>query len=211
MYVFSKDLEIGAIYKIQYTITTINKLTLSTPRYRIMQKPSIDPEISAHLNVMLNYDNGYIAVNLVGELDENGMEEPVTGAFLLSRSCEDSNYQVWDEVSRFKLAGQIPSRQLWKDFTVEQGKHYQYSLQQYNDAGLYSNRMLSDIIYSDFEDAFLFDGKKQLKIKYNPKVSSLKKDLLETKTDTIGGKHPFIFRNGRVYYTEFPISGLISY
>lgn len=211
VYVFSKDLEIGGIYKIQYTITTVNKLTLSTPRYRIMQKPSIDPEINAHLNVELSYDNGYIAVNLIGELDENGMEEPVTGAFLLSRSCEDSNYQVWDEVSRFKLAGQIPSRQLWKDFTVEQGKHYQYSLQQYNDAGLYSNRMLSDIIYSDFEDAFLFDGKKQLKIKYNPKVSSLKKDLLETKTDTIGGKHPFIFRNGRVYYTEFPISGLISY
>ena len=210
-YLFSKDLEIGAIYKIQYTITTINKLTLSTPRYRIMQKPSIDPEIKATLNVVLNYDNGYIAVNLVGEQDEDGMEDPVTGAFLLARACEDTQYQVWDEVARFKLAGQIPSRQIWKDFTVEQGKHYQYSLQQYNDAGLYSNRILSKIIYSDFEDAFLFDGKRQLKIKYNPKVSSLKKDLLETKTDTIGGKHPFIFRNGRVYYTEFPISGLISY
>jgi hypothetical protein len=36
---------------------------------------------------------------------------------------------VWDEVARFKLAGQVPSRQVWKDFTVEQGKHYQYSLQ----------------------------------------------------------------------------------
>jgi hypothetical protein len=76
---------------------------------------------------------------------------------------------------------------------------------------LYSNRILSNIVYADFEDAFLFDGKRQLKIKYNPKISSFKKDLLETKTDTIGGKHPFIFRNGRVYYSEFPISGLISY
>lgn len=209
-YVFSQDLEVGAIYKIQYTITTINKMTISTPRYRIMQKPSIDPEIKASLDVKLNYDNGYISINLIGEKIDN-METPVTGAFLLTRACEDTKYQVWDEVSRFKLAGQIPSRHLWKDFTVEQGKHYQYSLQQYNDDGLYSNRMLSEIIYSDFEDAFLFDGKRQLKIKYNPKVSSVKKDLLETKTDTIGGKHPFIFRNGRVYYTEFPISGLISY
>ena len=209
-YVFSQDLEVGAIYKIQYTVTTVNKMTISTPRYRIMQKPSIDPEIKASLDVRLNYDNGYISINLIGEKIDN-MEIPVTGAFLLTRACEDTNYQVWDEVSRFKLAGQIPSRHLWKDFTVEQGKHYQYSLQQYNDDGLYSNRMLSEIIYSDFEDAFLFDGKRQLKIKYNPKVSSLKKDLLETRTDTIGGKHPFIFRNGRVYYTEFPISGLISY
>lgn len=209
-YLFSQDLEVGAIYKIQYTVTTNNLLTLSTPRYRIMQKPSIDPEIKASLNVALNYDNGYIKVNLIGEKID-GMEEPVTGAFLLTRACEDTGYAVWEEVSRFKLAGQIPSRQLWRDFTVEQGKHYQYSLQQYNDNGLYSNRMLSNIIYADFEDAFLFDGEKQLKIKYNPKVSSIKKDLLETKTDTIGGKHPFIFRNGRVYYTEFPISGLVSY
>jgi len=28
--------------------------------------------------------------------------------------------------------------------------------------------------------------------------------------DTIGSKHPFIFRNGNVNYKEFPISGLIS-
>jgi hypothetical protein len=43
---------------------------------------------------------------------------------------------------------------------------------------LYSNRILSNTVYADFEDAFLFDGKRQLKIKYNPKVSSFKKDLL---------------------------------
>jgi hypothetical protein len=76
---------------------------------------------------------------------------------------------------------------------------------------LYSNRLTSNEIYVDFEDAFLFDGERQLKIKYNPKVSSFKKNLLEQKTDTIGGKYPFIFRNGRVYYSEFSISGLISY
>ena len=66
-------------------------------------------------------------------------------------------------------------------------------------------------MYSDFEDAFLFDGERQLKIKYNPKVSSFKTDLQETKIETIGSKHPFILRNGNVSYKEFPISGLISY
>jgi hypothetical protein len=57
---------------------------------------------------------------------------------------------------------------------------------------------------------FLSDGKRQLRIKFNPKVSSFKKTLLEAKMDTIGGKYPFFFRNGRVGYKEFPISGLIS-
>lgn len=62
----------------------------------------------------------------------------------------------------------------------------------------------------DFEDAFLYDGKRQLRIRYNPKISSFKKNVLETKMDTIGGKYPFIFRNGNVEYREFPISGLIT-
>jgi len=50
-----------------------------------------------------------------------------------------------------------------------------------------------------------------LRIKFNPKVSTFKNDLLEAKIDTIGGKHPFIFRNGNVMYKEMALSGLISY
>jgi hypothetical protein len=34
---------------------------------------------------------------------------------------------------------------------------------------------------------------------------------LENKVETLGGKYPFIFRNGNVEYKEFPISGLLSY
>jgi len=76
---------------------------------------------------------------------------------------------------------------------------------------LTSNRITSSLVYADFEDAFLYDGKRQLKIRYNPKVSSFKNNIMETKIDTIGSKFPYIFRNGNVKYKEFPISGLISY
>ena len=62
----------------------------------------------------------------------------------------------------------------------------------------------------DFEDAFLYDGKRQLKIRYNPKVSSFKTTVLESKVNTIGGQFPFIFKNGNTSYKEFPISGLIT-
>ena len=198
-----QDIDINQTYYIRYCVTTQNGLTLYTPKYRIMKKMSIDPEISAKLNAKLNFDNGYIQLDLEGTLDENNMESPVTGAFLLARSCEDSNYMIWEDLYRFKLAAEFPTRILWKDFTIEQGKHYIYSIQQYNDNGLYSNRMLSNTIYADFEDAFLFDGEKQLKIKYNPKVSSFKTNILEAKIDTIGSKYPFVFRNGRVNYKIF--------
>jgi hypothetical protein len=96
-------------------------------------------------------------------------------------------------------------------------------LQQYSE-DLYSQRILSKVctdeekdiwiekeIYVNFEHAFLFDGERQLKIKYNPKVSSFKTTILESKMETLGSKHPFIFRNGLVSYKDFPISGLISY
>jgi len=58
---------------------------------------------------------------------------------------------------------------------------------------------------------FLYDGKLQLKIRFNPKVSSFKINRQEQKMDTIGSKFPFMFRNGIVEYKEFPIGGLISY
>ncbi len=58
---------------------------------------------------------------------------------------------------------------------------------------------------------YLYDGERQLKIRFNPKMNSFKNDLQEQKIDTIGSKHPFIFRNGNVCYKEFPIAGLISF
>ena len=209
-FTLEKDLEIDQSYYIQYSIKTINNLDLSTPRYRVMRKTSINPEIQASIQATLNFENGYVDINLIGTKNQYDLETSVTGAFLVSRACSDNDFKIWDEISRFKLQAQNPSRWLWRDFTVEQGKTYKYAIQQYNDAGLYSNRLESNEIYVDFEHAFLYDGNKQLKINYNTKVSSLKINLLESKIDTIGSRYPYIFRNGNVYYREFPISGLIS-
>ena len=69
---------------------------------------------------------------------------------------------------------------------------------------------IEDTITVDFEDMFLFDGSRQLKIRFNPKVTSFKSTVLESKIDTLGGKYPFVFRNGNVEYKEFPVSGLLS-
>lgn len=208
---FPSDLINGKIYYIQYSVITNNNLEVFSPKYRIMQKRSIAPEIYATVNASMNYENGYIDIQLIGEQDADGMEKGATGSFLLARSCSDDNFTVWSEILRFGLHGQRPSRDLYRDFTVEQGKTYIYSLQQYNDTGLYSARIKSNKVYADFEDAFLFDGERQLKIKYNPKITSFKTGYLESKVNTIGSQFPFIFRNGNVAYKEFPLSGLISY
>ena len=207
-----KSLEENKIYTIVYTVTTANGIVQSSPKYRIIQQSTIAPEISANLIATMNEENGYVNLQLVGNKDEYGVETVGTGTFLICRASSEDNYGSWSEVDRFALFGEAPSSHNWKDFTVQHGFTYIYSLQQYNkEWQIYSNRMLSNKIVANFEHAFLYNGKQQLKIKYNPKVSSFKENLLETKTNTIGGKFPFFFRNGNVAYKEFPISGLVSY
>lgn len=208
---YYKDLELYKPFKIQYVVITNNNLKIASPIYRIIQRVTIESDLKAQLVVTNNFDDGYIDIDLVGIKDELGNEDIVTGSFILSRASEDSNYLDWEKLLTFKIVAQIPSRNLWKDFTVQQGKRYKYSIQQYNDNKLYSIRIISNTIFADFEDAFLYDGERQLKIRFNPKVGNIKTNLLETKTDTLGSKYPFFFRNGNVNYKEFTISGLLSY
>ena len=212
LFTMTKSLEENKIYSIVYTVTTANGIVKSSPKYRITQQSTIAPEVEADLVATMNEENGYVGLQLIGKKDKDGIEKVGTGTFLICRASSEDNYGSWSEIDRFALFGEAPSSHNWKDFTVQHGFTYIYSLQQYNkEYQIYSNRMLSNEIVANFEHSFLYDGKRQLKIKYNPKVTSFKETLLEQKTNTLGGKYPFFFRNGNVRYKEFPISGLISY
>lgn len=208
LYRLADSFEKQQVYSIKYTVWTLNGLKVSTRRYRLMERQSLDIEIEAELAVDLNYDEGYINVSL---LDTAENEQVVEGAFLITRADSLSDFKQWNELYRFELRNQRLKSFSLRDFTTQQGVEYQYSIQQYNDNGLYSNRLLSKVIKSDFEDCFLYDGDRQLKIRFNPKMASFKNTVLESKVNTIGSKYPFIFRNGNVSYKEFPIGGLISY
>ena len=192
-------------YKVQYNVRTNNGLEIGSPMYLVMEAESINPEIEADLKAELNYNNACIDLYLKGK------ESAITGKFLLTRASSLDNYSSWLEISDFQLIGELPSKFLFRDFTIEQGITYIYSLQQYNDFDIYSNRLTTEYITAYFEDAFLFDGKKQLRIRFNPKVSSFKSVVQESKKITVGSKYPFIMRNGVVEYKEFPINGMISY
>ena len=206
---FNRDLEFGQIYRIKYEVTTNNGLVFSSPEYLLTQQKSLNMFLKGSLIADLNYEEGYVDISIKGYVDENGIEEIGNGAFLLSR--EDSlNPGVWEELGRFSLKYESPTKTVFRDFTIEQGKTYTYSIQQYNVYGIYSERKKSNLVYADFEDMFLFDGERQLKLRFNPQISSFKTQLAETRSETIGSKYPFFFRNARVGYKTFPISGLIS-
>lgn len=205
-FMIPEDLVIDKIYYIYFTVTTVNGYTGISPRYRITQRRQIPMTLEAKISAELDYESGTIQIKLKGDHPN----QVATGQFLLTRRADlDSN--KWEELYYFSLASEIPDRLLFTDYTVSQGVTYTYSLQQFNENKVYSDRIYSNTLVADFEDLFLYDGSRQLKVRFNPKVSTFKTNVSESKTNTIGSKHPFITRNGNVNYKEFAISGLISY
>ena len=200
----------------------------------IVRDPKMVSDFAQAYGIIPAQEEGLIKI--YPELEEaisdqaNYGNKTITGNFVILRSSSKDNYHTWQEVRRFRLSGEIPHNRIFYDYTVEQGIKYRYAIQQYNRQHFYSKKIYSykrnplngEILYNqgqpilneikaDFEDMFLYDGKRQLKIRFNPQVTSFKNDLQEQKIDTIGSKHPFIFRNGNICYKEFPISGLISF
>lgn len=201
------NLSLGIRYTIQYSVTTANGLT-ATSSYYIME--SVLSEIPSPLNGVLrasmNEDEGYISIDLIANNDNTVLG----GEFRLLRFV-GSKYEVVDKFiiqSHISNSVSLPTH-IYKDFTVAQGVEYRYALQQCGDK-IFSEKLYSNYVTVNFEDMFLYDGERQLRLRFNPKVSSFKNTVLESKLDTLGSKYPFFFRNGNTYYKEFPISALIS-
>lgn len=202
-----QELNAGKNYYIQFLVKTIGLMELDTGLYQIVQGEPIPPlrEHTIVIDASLNYDNGYIDINM-----KHFNNSLMTGKYVLSRASSKDNFKSWNEIMRFTLNRET-KKEIWKDFTIEQGVQYKYAVFMVDKDNRYSTKSVSNIVLADFEDMFLFDGDRQLKIRFDPNVSSFKNTILESKTDTIGGKHPYIFRNGHVNYKEFAVSGLLSH
>lgn len=201
---FNTNLEPGINYLFEYAITTTNKLQQRTT-YIIKQQPTFKPDSSISLTAAANQDNGYIQLNL------NLSKLLTIGHFILYRTDEYSSFKNWTQILAFDISHKIGEIKIWKDLSIEQGVVYQYAIEQYNTQNIHTQKILSNKVKAKFEDLFLFDGERQLNIKFNPKVSTFKDTILEQKIETIGSQYPFMFKNGKVKYKEFAISGLISY
>lgn len=190
-------------YLIYFCTKSLNGVVTTSPRYEITKARTIDADFTGDLIAENNFENGYIDIYL-----KNCSSASISGTFLLSRI--DLKDQVRFQIRQFRFEYENPNTWHYRDFTCEQGKYYQYTIQQFNEKYLHSNDMLSNLVYADFEHMYLTDGEKQLKINFNPQINSFKSNVLESKIETIGSQYPFFFRNAQVNYKEFPIGGLIA-
>ena len=196
-------------YHIQYSVKTVNGLEISSPIYFLYKNLDLELNLPySEAELYNDYDEGVVSLKVTFKAGSY-----FTGKFIIWRQ----DGFTWLKLKEILVDNYYQDKTelvLFEDFTVEQGKTYTYALQQYDDSKeelIATERKVIGSITADFEDSFLYDGERQLKIRFNPKISSIKSNIQETKSNTIGGAYPFFFRNGVVRYKEFPISGLISY
>ena len=155
-----------------------------------------------------NEEEGYIKINLVYD----NFPTSSANTIALYRASAQDGYTTIEKIYQIS-ATTASGNQNFYDVGIESGILYKYYVNALNTSnGNQSARTsLADPVGVTLNHIFLNHGNKQLKIKFNPSVSSMKTIYSENKTDTLGSKYPYIKRNGAVQYRTFPIGGLISY
>lgn len=203
-YVFNYMLEDGMSYILQVEVTTRNLYTITQQYHFTIIQNTLD-KLPAEISTDLNKEMGSIQVKLAAL-----NAKKFTGYVTFRRASSRTNFAVWEDVHTVAVNKALLNY-TWYDYTVESGVWYKYCAQRTDER---NNRGIvittQEPIMMIFEDMFFCANQKQLRIKFNPQISSYKKNISESKTDTIGSQYPFIKRNGAMEYRQFAISGMIT-
>lgn len=205
-YALNYSLEIESTYYFRLTYVTTNLYENAEEySFTVIESGAELPE--AEIAATPNPEDGYIKIDI--QSPEEFTE--FTGSLIIRRASDKNNFTTWDDmyVQTFEQVASV--KFFWKDYSVESGVLYNYAVQAYDSNGARSPmKKLDEPIMVVFEDIFLTSGDKQIKVEFNPSLSSFKHNISEVKIDTIGSKYPFVKRNGYVDYINFPLGGLVS-
>ena len=206
-YVIKDILEEGVSYTLDFTYIT-NGGYQSNIQYifKIIQY-GID-KINAEVIAIPDDAEGRIKIDIKALED---IKEEFMGKITIRRASSESNFTEWEDVHHIVITEAKRLAYTWYDYTIKSGVWYRYCIQRRNrrnDRGIVVKT--KEPVMALFEDSFLTQGGRQLKLKFDMSIGSFKYNILESKTDTLGSQYPFIRRNGKVKYRQFPINGLIT-
>lgn len=205
-YTFKYGLEDGISYVAVLEYTTNNLYTeTKTYKFTIMQY-GID-KLNADIEASADQEEGRIKIDIIAKDTEK-----FTGNLTIRRTSSESDFTIWEDVHTVTLTTGQELNYTWYDSTVQSGVWYRYCAQKRNSRG--DRGIIIEIrhpVMVVLDDMFLTRHNCQLKLKFNPQVNSFRHTISESRTETLGGKYPFIRRNGNMNYRQFPISGLITH
>lgn len=217
---FKTYLEEEKNYKVIYEIISNNKYNIKSKEYSFQiilnQLASIFNECVLSIDT-IDREKGCMKLKLQQYAKDSSDKTRYLpmGNYVLMRSDETSNYKIWQDLQfYYNTSAQNMQDKYFYDYTIESGIKYKYAIAFENKYGMRSQRAEmqgTDGVSLDLEYAYLYRNGVQLDLKYNVELSSFKNTTLTNKSDTLGSRYPTISRNGMAYYTEFPITGLISF
>ena len=196
----------GAKYKFTIECTTMN-LYSAIATYEFTTSTEESEILDFTFIAEADEDNGRVILTIRKSNITNGF----TGELVLRRASNKTNFTIWEDLKTYKYKGATAIKETFNDMTIESGVWYKYYLQKRSNGVAASTKYIRTPIMIIFDDMFLTTKDRQLKIKFNPTVSSFKRTIQESRTDTLGSQFPFIRRNGHANYAQFPIGGLISF
>lgn len=205
-YTLKYNFEVNKEYFFTIDYTTMAGYSSQITREFLVTQADME-ELDIAISAIADPENGRIGVSL----KRSGTAEAMIATLVIRRSSSKDNFTTWEDMYFYELDGSAV-KLTWYDTTVESDVWYKYCVQRINEQdqrGMYKE--IRTPLLVSFEDMFLTVGDRQLKIKFNPTVSSYKKMIQESKTDTLGSKYPFVRRNGYAEYVQFPIGGLVSF
>lgn len=198
-------------FLLQITITTKNQYVMSKDYefnlYEYTEMTDFHP-------VGVNEDSSDTSLTVVVN-DEEGTatfrflnQAALYGTLYVKRSSSVSNFKKWESILEKNVSDIV-------DITITDntvGSHiwYRYSIQFENVAGAMSQVYYTNIIFPQFYDAFLTRLDRQLDLRYDFKISSIRPVVNRAKIDTLGGKYPKFAENAVLNYKQFSVTGLIS-
>lgn len=207
IYTFKYGFEVGESY---YFIVNYQTNTLyedsTLVSFDVIQDSGQD--LGFRFAPKIDIENGRIEISVA----RDSSAPSYTGKIVLRRTSSESNFTIWDDLFTAEYTAITDIKTKWYDNTIQSGVWYEYALQLIdinNNRGYIKVNKKPYIV--NFDDIFLTTKDRQLKIKFDPSISSFKQIISETKIDTIGSQYPFIRRNGAINYAQFPIGGLISF
>ena len=129
----------------------------------------------------------------------------------IKRTSSKDNFAKWDSFTTFEITEELVTKLKWIDYTVQPGVWYKYFIIRYNVFGERTSSVeISKPVMIVPEDIFLNAEGKQLKIRFDPQITTFSHKVSEGVVETIGSQYPFIRRNGNLNYKTFSLSGTIT-
>lgn len=224
-YKFKTKFQQSTEYMISLSFITINKYSLDKPlvfRFVVsnlaVEENKIflttiddnkDDLLADKTTLEEEEDEGRIGLKLYSQIDK-----PWYGNICIRRASQEDNFATWEDIAILVIKEKvINDLDIYYDYTIQSGVWYKYATQIIGIDGARSE--LNEIvtpIQRLFNYSFLLgQNNQQLKLQFDNTISSFKDQILDSKTETIGSKYPYISRNAIVNYKTFPINALITY